>query len=475
MMQICVTLVTLAVLSPCTGLCFSIEYSTLKNSAQQLLEWQVGHRRFLHQHPELRYQEVYTSRYITKIIDNIKDELPQNVAEKVSVSFGWGVNKYFNTTISDEYAVIDNLSEGKGATGIVVDVGSGKRPCMALRADMDALPIEEEDITLAYRSQTANRMHACGHDAHMTMLVGALKVIAPHAESINGTVRFIFQPAEEGGLGAKRMIEEGVLSKIPPVEAIFGLHVAPHLPTGVIAGRPGSFFAGGDVLEIRISGQGGHAAAPHLAKDPLLAAAKAIDAMYSVVGREFNDGLVTITNLQADSSWNVIPASVRMGGTIRSWNKGTLERLKERVKEVVSSTANIYGCTGKAIYSAEGFPPVYNDKHLWKEFTLKTAATAATGGEVIEVEPFLGGEDFAFFSEVVPSNFLFIGIGGSPEKLMAPPTNYTLHSPRFNIDESVLPLGSAVLAHLAVQGILYLSSRESDGMRDQFHMEHDEL
>eukprot|EP00922_Rhytidocystis_sp_ex-Travisia-forbesii_P042543 GHVS01063503.1.p1 GENE.GHVS01063503.1~~GHVS01063503.1.p1 ORF type:complete len:491 (+),score=89.40 GHVS01063503.1:127-1599(+) len=448
---------------------------SLLEEAQGFQGWLKERRRELHQTPELCYAEVVTSAYLHA-------QLQQYESSTVKITTGWGVNRWHE----EEEGQTDkkksgrrngNLERkmGKGGTGIVVDIGSGKKPCVAIRADIDGLPIEEESQDLPYRSVHAGRMHACGHDVHMTMLLGAVRLLASRSSSLLGTIRVVFQPAEEGGAGANRMVEEGLITKSPEVDWMFGMHVSPIHSVGVVAGRPGVMLAGCDRISISVNGSGGHAAAPFLATDPLLAATKIVDVLYSVVAREFTEnveqysGLVTIGAIQAGSASNIIPTTASLVGTIRSATVAGLARLRSRVVEVADAIAKAHKCTATVQFGRESLAPVLNDPSLWNDFTRKVA------GDVAHVElasMFMGSEDFATYSHLVPSSFIWIGSRGDPS---AVGTDHFLHTPLFNVDENVLPIGAAMHAHWALQALQQVDQWK-DGARQKVVVhEEDEL
>ena len=404
-------------------------YDELYQEASAVQDFMVSTRRELHRHPELMYQEVFTS-------EKIQEKL---TALGVSFETGYAYN------IRQDRGI-----QGDGGTGIVAEIGTGHPPCVALRADMDALPIREL-TEVPFRSEVDGKGHLCGHDSHVSMLLGAAAILKHHEAAINGTVRLIFQPAEEGGAGAKRMTEEGVLSKYPPVQHAFGFHVWPMLESGVVAGRAGTILSASDYFTAEISGVGGHAAMPHLTTDPIMAGAQIVTSLQSIVSRETSpmaSAVVSVTQFHAGTAKNVIPKGATITGTMRSITDADLKRVRRRVTDIVHGVAGAHGCNVTMTFSADAYPTTRNDPALY-EWVRGVAAPASKTGRVEEIEASLAGEDFSFFAQSVPSVFLAIGQGSGK----APPTNMGLHNPRFALDEGVMPTGAALHAHLALRAL----------------------
>jgi len=369
-------------------------------------DWIIDERRTLHQIPELAYGEHETGRHI------------QGVLQDLGIDFEAGLG---------------------GGTGIVAQLGSGSAPCVALRADMDALPIEEE-TGAAFASKNQGAMHACGHDSHMAMLLGAARVLKENEAQLQGPVKLIFQPAEEGGAGAKKLCEEGVL-KSPDVARIFGLHVWPQLPTGTVGLRDGAFLASAGFFEIRIQGKGGHAAMPSLAIDPVVAAAAVVTALQTIVSRErdpFSSNVVSVTQMEAGNAYNVIPSEVRLAGTLRSLSLEDQEANAQRIIEITKGTAAVYRCEAVVEFPGTIYPPTVNHKDALA--IGRRVATEIVGADaLIEVPQTMGGEDFSFYAQEVPGCFCALGIGND-----AKDTSYSLHHPRFAVDEDALAIGAAM-------------------------------
>ncbi|EFJ47428.1 hypothetical protein VOLCADRAFT_81528 [Volvox carteri f. nagariensis] len=334
-------------------------------------------------------------------------------------------------------------------TGLVAYIGSGK-PVVALRTDLDGLPILEPD-GVPYKSQNDGWMHACGHDGHMAMLLGAAKLLkeaSDQGELPPGSIRIVFQPAEEGGAGGDLMIREGALEDI---EAAFAMHVMPHLSSGSIHTRPGTIMAGALSFRVTVRGRGGHAAMPHLNIDPVVAAAGLISALQTVVSREtspLGSGVLSITMLRAGDAYNVIPDEVVFGGTIRGLTHEHLMFMKRRLEEMAPAVVAGYGCNATVDWRLEEqpyYPPTVNDERM-ATFALQTAATLLGTDQSQIAEPLMTGEDFAFFCRQVPCALLFLGIRNESAGSV-----HALHSPKFTLDESVLHKGVAMHATLAVE------------------------
>ena len=410
----------------------------VRSQARNLTDFLVATRRDLHRHPELMYQEERTSHVVQR-----------HLAEMgIAFTTGWARNAH------------PHVHPGPGGYGVVADIGTGSEPCVLLRADMDALPIDERTEGVDdFRSLSAHRMHACGHDAHTTMLLGAAAILKQMEDSIPGTVRLVFQPAEEGGAGAKRMREEGVLEQWPIPAHAFGMHVWPTLPSGVIASRPGPLLAACERFEILVSGVGGHAAMPHLTVDPIVAASAIVMNLQTIVSRTVSpleSGVCSITKFEAGDAYNVIPAAAVLRGTVRALSTEALLLLRDRVQRIVDSTAAAHGCNVTIQYSPDYYPPTVNDPDLYDTFSQQVAGLVSVEGVARDTEPTMGAEDFGFFAESVPSTFFFLGSGSG----INPPTNYGLHHPHFAVDESVLSRGVELHVNLALRALRKLS-RES--------------
>jgi hippurate hydrolase len=334
------------------------------------------------------------------------------------------------------------IETGIAQNGIVATLRGDEGPTVALRADMDALPIEE-DTGLPFASEIDGRMHACGHDAHTSMLVGAVHALAGMRERLKGTVRFVFQPAEEGGGGGKVMVEEGVADD---VSSIFALHLWPGLPFGKVATKAGPIMAAADAFEMEIKGSGGHGAMPHLAADAVVIAAHVVTALQTVVSREVDPvepAVLTVGEIGAGTAFNIIPEKARLGGTVRTLNAELRERMPGRIEEIARGVAR--GMRGDADLDYNfSYPVTVNDEGAASR-ALSVAGNLFGGEAVLELpNPSMGAEDFAYFLEKVPGAFIWLGVGEDVSGL---------HTPQFAFDEGVLPRGSALLAALALESL----------------------
>lgn len=366
-----------------------------------------GIRHHLHQHPELAYKEFQTADF---------------VAEKLT---GWGYE----------------LTRGLAGTGMVASLtaGTGTR-AVAIRADMDALPIAEE-TGLPYASANAGLMHACGHDGHTTMVLGAARQLA-RTRAFNGTVHLVFQPAEEIGAdsGAKRMIEDGLFERFP-CEAIFGLHNHPGYPSGTFMFRSGPFMAASDTVNITIHGRGGHAARPHLAIDPVLIGAALVTALQSVVARSIDPmqtAVITVGAFNAGHAANVIPESARLQMSVRSFDATVRQQLETRIRALVQAHADGYGARIDIDY-VPGYPVVINSE-AETELALQVARELVGEDRVVDkFGPIAGSEDFAYYLQKKPGCFLRLGNGeGAP----------MLHNASYDFNDDNLTVGAAYWTRL---------------------------
>ena len=318
---------------------------------------------------------------------------------------------------------------------------------------MDALPIQEE-TDVPFRSEIDGKMHACGHDCHTAMLLGAAKILKSKENEINGTIKLLFQPAEEGGAGGKLMREEGVLEN-PEVERIFGLHVWPQMPTGQIGSREGTFLAATSFLDLTIKGVGGHAAVPHLTKDPVLTSAQVITNLQSIISRELDpldSGVVSISAIHGGQAANVIPPEVKMLGTLRSLTMDGLLSLQKRVKEIAESVAKAHGCEAIVDYPGNDYPPTVNDSDMWK--FAKEVGTDMLGKEnVNDLDAVMGGEDFAYYTQKVKGCFVVLGMQNKKIDAI-----YSVHHPMFKADEDALHIGTALHTIFALKSLEELST-----------------
>jgi amidohydrolase len=373
-------------------------------------------RRDLHAHPELAFEENRTSAL---------------VAEKLGA---WGIQAH----------------RGLAKTGIVAVIPGRKNRSgrgVGLRADMDCLPMHETG-TAPYRSRHAGRMHACGHDGHTVMLLGAARYLA-ETRNFDGTAYLIFQPAEEAGGGGQVMVKEGLFDRFPANE-VYALHNWPGLPVGKIAVGTGPMMAATDEVQITVRGKGGHAAMPHLVVDPVVASAHVITALQTIASRNANPVdavVVSICSLQTSQvgAFNVVPDAVHLVGTVRSFRPEIRDLAEQRVREIVAKVADALGASAQIEYR-RGYPATVN--------TAREAAFAARVGEgvfgkgnvVTDPEPTMGGEDFSYMLLERPGAYVFLGQGGGPGGCF-------LHNPNFDFNDEVIPLGAGYLAALVEESL----------------------
>jgi amidohydrolase len=312
-----------------------------------------------------------------------------------------------------------------------------------LRADMDALPIDEEN-EVPYRSEAAAHMHACGHDGHVAMLLGAARVVMSRRDEIAGTVCFLFQPAEEGKGGAKAMVEEGVLERFG-IERAYGLHLASAHPAGQVGFREGAFYASSDSIEITIEGKGGHGASPHLSIDPIYVASQFVVAVQQVVSRQVDPiepAVVTVGAFHGGTTHNVIPSRVQLLGTVRAFDAGVRGKMAERIERVLRGVCESSGATYRFEYIWR-YPVTSNDVEQTR-YARALAVRVAGDEHVADVPKLMGAEDFSFFAERVPACFFTIGSNGGPG------SSWPHHHARFDIDESALQTGVRMMIALAL-------------------------
>jgi hippurate hydrolase len=381
--------------------------------------------------------------------EGLRQEVEENFGDKI-VALRRDIHREpelgFDTekTAAKVLAALDglplDLETGVAQNGIVATLeGEGGGPTVALRADMDALPIQEE-TGLPFASEIAGKMHACGHDGHTSMLVGAVHVLSGMRDRLGGTVKFVFQPAEEGGGGGKVMVDEGVADDF---SSIFALHLWPGLPFGKVATKAGPIMAAADAFDMEVRGSGGHGAMPHLAADAVVMAAQIVTALQTVVSREVDPvepAVLTVGEIGAGTAFNIIPEKARIGGTVRTLDPDLRKMMPERIEELARGVAK--GMRGDIdLDYTFSYPVTVNDEDAAAR-ALSVADDLFGGGSVLELpNPSMGGEDFAYFLEKVPGAFIWLGVGEDVSGL---------HTPRFAFDEDILPRGAALLAALAL-------------------------
>jgi len=368
----------------------------------------IAWRRHIHKHPETAFEEHQTSDYVALRLHK----------------FGIDVHR------------------GLAGTGVVGTLkgGKGDGPAIGLRADMDALDIEEKN-DIDYKSENPGKMHACGHDGHSTMLLGAAKYLS-ETKNFAGTVHFIFQPAEENEGGGRVMIEEGLFEKFP-VESVYGMHNMPGIPVGEFAIRPGPIMASFDIFEITLTGTGTHAALPQLGRDAVVAASQLVTALQTIASRTvspFDAAVVSVTQIHTGDTWNVIPEEAVIRGTTRAFKEEIQTHMETEIRRIADGIAATFGVTAQVHYERR-YPPTIND-------AAETDLTAGIAREIagndmvsLDKDPMMGAEDFAFMLNEKPGAYMWIGNGPRDGGCM-------LHNPHYDFNDEVLPLGASYWAKL---------------------------
>jgi amidohydrolase len=375
-----------------------------------LIERVVALRRDLHRHPELGFAEHRTAAIVAERLHDLGYDVHTGIA-------------------------------ATGVVGVLHGTSPGKT--IMLRADMDALPIDEEN-TVEYRSNTAQAMHACGHDGHVAILLGAAELIAAQRAGLRGTICLVFQPAEEGQGGGAEMVRQGVIERFG-IERAYGLHLASAHPVGTLGFREGPIYASSDSLEITIEGRGGHGAAPHLSIDPIYLAGEFIVAVQQVVSRQIDPiepAVVTIGAIHGGTTHNVIPSRVSLMGTVRAFNAEVRAQMAERIERVLKGVCDTGGATYDFAYLWR-YPVLSNDAEQTQY--VRALAERTIGIEsVIDVPQIMGAEDFSFFAEKVPACFYTLGTNGGPDSA------WPHHHARFDIDEAALANGVRMMTAIAL-------------------------
>jgi len=376
----------------------------VRDEVQPILDDLVAFRRDLHAHPELGFEEVRTAARVAEALE----------AEGIEVHRGVGKT---------------------GVVGVLRGSGGSNHRAIGLRADMDALPMEEE-TGLPYASTKPGTMHACGHDGHTTMLLGAARALA-RSRNFDGTVYFLFQPAEEGLGGADAMVKDGLFSRFP-MEEVYGLHNMPGMPVGRVSMCPGPCMAAADLMRIVITGRGGHGAMPHVTIDPIVVASQVVLALQSIVSRTkdpLEQGVVSVTKMAAGSTYNVIPDSVEMLGTVRTYKPDVQDMVEAQIRRIVETVPQAFGATGELDYTRNYPATVNTSKEL--DFSADVARAVVGDENVItDAAPKMGAEDFSFMLNERPGSYIWFGNGLPGQK-----GGVMVHNTGYDFNDDLIPVG----------------------------------
>lgn len=383
------------------------------NSIAALKDEMTGWRRDIHAHPETAFEEVRTSGL---------------VAEKLE---SWGVE----------------VHRGLGKTGVVGVLrgrGEGGRT-IGLRADMDALPMNEEN-DVPWKSTVPGKFHGCGHDGHTSMLLGAAKYLS-ETRNFDGIVHFIFQPAEEGAGGGRAMVEDGLFDRFD-CDEVYALHNWPELPAGTVGLRPGPIMAAADKFDVTIRARGGHAAMPHKANDPVVIAAQIIQAYQTLVSRQtdpLKSAVITVAQIHAGSTYNVIAEEAFLSGTLRSFDQEVREYLTAGMERLAKGIARAFEAEAEFVFH-EGYPATVNHGDQAEKAAAVARDVVGADKVTMEAEPSMGAEDFSFMLNKRPGAYLFLGQAGGPSAC-------NVHNPRYDFNDEILPIGASLLASLVESGL----------------------
>ena len=373
---------------------------------EEMTEW----RRDIHAHPEIAFEEVRTSELVATKLEE------------------WGIEVHRGIAKTGVVGVLTGRDDGASQKSI------------GLRADMDALPMEEEN-DIPYKSQNPGKFHGCGHDGHTTMLLGAAKYLA-ETRNFSGTVNFIFQPAEEGAGGGRVMVEEGLFDRFP-CDEVYGMHNWPKLPAGEVAVVPGPIMAAADVFNVTVTAKGGHAAMPHLCNDPVVIAAQMVTAFQTLISRNadpLDSAVISVTQLHAGSAHNVIAEQAKLGGTVRTFRAATQDMIEQGMERIARGIGDAFGAQVDFDYQ-RGYPATVN--HDEQAAVASRIASDVVGHENVRTdeEPVMGAEDFSFMLLQRPGAYLWLGQAGGPSACM-------VHNPRYDFNDEVLPIGASLFANM---------------------------
>lgn len=388
---------------------------------------------------------------------NVIDEIQANVAEIQAIrrdihahpEVGYEVHRTADLVASKLEGWGLAVTRGIGRTGLVATLQHGTSDrAIGLRADMDALPMEESNI-FSHRSTLAGAMHACGHDGHTAMLLGAAQYLAKHRH-FDGTVQFIFQPAEEAGAGAQAMIDDALFTRFP-VDAVFGVHNWPGIPAGHFAVRPGPIMASTSIFKITLRGAGCHGAMPHMGRDPVIAAAQLVSALQSIISRNKNpieSAAMSVTQIHGGEAYNVVPTDTWIGGTVRTFSDATLDVIEKRMRAMVDAIALAFDCQSEITFD-RNYPPTVNDAE-------QTAMAVEVMRQLVgedkvnaSVDPTMAAEDFSFMLQARPGCYAFIGNGSGDHRSAGHGAGpCLLHNASYDFNDALLPIGSSYFVKL---------------------------
>lgn len=416
------------------------------NVSEEMDAWLRETRRLIHTNPELMFEETETSSLVQKHLTEVGVEFQPGVG-------GDGRTLYMTPEQIQRAGISPGPpTGGTGVLGIIKGTrGAGEGKTVLLRADMDALPIMEEN-DVEYRSRNDGKMHACGHDVHTTILMGVAETLQKNAHRFDGTVKLMFQPGEEGGAGALAMIEDGILEN-PTVDAAFALHVGQTIRAGQVEMNAGPRTAATDFFDIRVRGTGGHGAYPETSVDTVLVASHIVVALQELVSREISPGdtaVVTVGTIHSGTASNIIPERATLTGTVRTYSEDVRNHIEQRIGEVAAGIAGAFRASAETIYQ-RGYPAMFNDESV-VDLAREVCSELLGSENVFADPPQMAGEDMAYIAQRVPTCMYILGVGNEELGFTFPP-----HHPRFNADEDAIAVGVETMSAIALR---YLGADE---------------
>lgn len=421
--------------------------SDIVHVSPEMDSWLRETRRMIHVNPELMFEEKDTADLVQKHLTEVGVEFKPGVG-------GDGRSLYMDAKELERAGITPGPpTGGTGVLGTIVGTrGAGPGKTVLLRADMDALPMDEEN-DVEYKSRNPGKMHACGHDLHTTVLMGVAEILNANKERFDGTVKFMFQPGEEGGGGALAMIEDGILEN-PKVDAAYALHVSPEHPAGQVSMNHGPRSAAADMFEIHVHGTGGHGASPQGAVDTVYIAAQIVVGLQEIVSREIaalEQAVLSVTTVHTGTAMNIIPERAVLTGTVRTYNEDVRDQIQKRMAEVASGIAGAYRAEAELIY-LRGYPAMQNDEEI-VEIARQACIDVLGADNVHSSAPIMAGEDMAYVSARVPTCMYSLGVKNEERGIIYPP-----HHPKFDADEDAIAVGVQTMAAVALR---FLGADES--------------